>query len=162
MIAIAYAAAALAALTATAPLTVTKTAAGSSAPVVASADSVARVLRDKGYQAEITTDSSGDPLIRSSASGAKFMILFYGCEKGRDCTSIQFYAGFKSDGKMKVEKMNEWNRDHRFSRAYLDSVNDPCVEWDVNLDEGGVSPALFADDLENWSSVLGSFRDAIN
>ena len=45
--------------------------------------SLARVLQDMGYRAELTTDNSGDPMIKSSASGADVAILFYGCKSNR-------------------------------------------------------------------------------
>lgn len=123
---------------------------------------IVSALQSAGYQAELTKDSSGDPLIRSAASGARFSILFYGCTGGSGCTTVQFYAGFKSSGSVAVGKMNEWNRTKRFSRAYLDNDSDPCIEMDVNLDPGGMSRALFLDNLQVWSNSLGQFRTYIN
>jgi hypothetical protein len=32
---------------------------------------------------------------------------------------------------------------------------------DVNLDKGGMSPALFRDNLEVWVAILGEFRKRI-
>ena len=55
--------------------------------------SLVRVMQNAGYRAELTKDNSGDPMIKSSASGADFAILFYGCKSNRNCTTIQFFAG---------------------------------------------------------------------
>jgi hypothetical protein len=35
------------------------------------------------------------------------------------------------------------------------------VEMDVDLDDGGMSEALFIDNLQFWQSVLGKFEEAI-
>ncbi len=131
------------------------------AQVVASGDSIASVLRDRGYQAELTKDSDGDPMIRSGAGGSKFIILFMGCTNNKGCTSIQFYAGFKSSGSTSVGKMNDWNRTKRFARGYIDNDGDPVVEMDIDLDEGGMSRALFQDNLAVWVAALDAFKKHI-
>jgi hypothetical protein len=126
----------------------------------ASPQAIAKVLRDKGYQAEIQT-SGETPVIRSAAGGAKFAVLFMNCTKGAACTTIQFYAGFTSEGSVPMAKMNEWNKTKRFARGYLDSDNDPVVEMDLDLDAGGMSQALFTDNFEVWTSLLASFQEHI-
>jgi hypothetical protein len=57
-----------------------------------------------------------------------------------------------------LERINEWNRSQRFGRAYLDKDGDPVIEMDLDLDDGGLSAALFADNLEFWDAVLGKFE----
>ena len=59
---------------------------------------------------------------------------------------------------MTIGDMNEWNKAHRFSRAYIDKDGDPCIEGDLDLDSGGMSRALFLDNLETWGSLVGSFK----
>lgn len=54
-----------------------------------------------------------------------------------DGGSIQFHASF-SDGNATLKKVNEWNRNKRFSRTYLDEDGDPHLELDLDL-EGGVT-----------------------
>ncbi|MDB5673507.1 MAG: YbjN protein, partial [Sphingomonas bacterium] len=39
--------------------------------------------------------------------------------------------------------------------------HDPILEMDVDLDDGGVSPALFIDNIEFWTSILGKFEGQI-
>lgn len=131
-----------------------------SAQMIAAAnpESVAKVLRDRGYRAELTKDNQGDPLIRSGAEGANFLILFFNCTPQRGCATVQFYAGFDRDGQFSLERLNEWNKSKRFGRAYRDSEGDPVVEMDLDLDDGGMSQALFEDNLEFWTTILGQFR----
>lgn len=120
---------------------------------------VADVLQERGYRAEIGKDSAGDPIITSGAGGVTFRIYFYGCTNER-CTSIQFAAGFDLDAGMSLERVNEWNRRHRFGRAYLDEENDPYVEMDVDV-ELGFSTESLASNLDTWASVLPAFRSFI-
>jgi hypothetical protein len=115
------------------------------------------ILQSKGYRAELSKDNSGDPMITSGVGGAKFLVLFYGCTNHVKCTTIQFYAGFEGT-KMTVGDMNEWNKAHRFSRAYIDKDGDPCIEGDLDLDSGGMPRALFLDNLDTWGSLVGSFK----
>jgi len=128
--------------------------------VIADPATLQSVLQSKGYQAELSKDNSGDPLISSGVSGAKFHILFYGCTNHLKCTNIQFYAGFEST-KATIDDMNEWNKAHRFNHAYIDKDGDPCIETDLDLDSGGMSRALFLDNLDTWSGLLGNFKTMV-
>ncbi|WP_243030925.1 YbjN domain-containing protein [Thermus altitudinis] len=56
------------------------------------------------------------------------------CEEGR-CGLVALYAGFRKDG-VSLEQINRWNRERRFSRAYLDEDGDLWVEWELDLTEG--------------------------
>lgn len=120
--------------------------------------SLVRELQGMGYRAELTRDDGGDPMIRSSSSGSDFLILFYGCENGRDCTTVQFFAGFSDPENGTVEAMNEWNSVNRFSRGYLSKTGTARVELDLDLDDGGMSPALFRDNFEFWTIVMAKFE----
>lgn len=134
------------------------------AQLISAADpaAVAKVLQDKGYRAELTKDSEGDPLIKSGAEGASFLLLFFNCTKGKNCATVQFYAGFDREGSYSLEKLNEWNRTKRFGRAYRDNEGDPVIEMDVDMDDGGMSKALFEDNVEFWTSLLSSFQQFID
>jgi hypothetical protein len=122
---------------------------------------VAELLRKEGYQAKVDAKKEGeDPVITSSASGSTFGLYFYNCEKGKNCQSVQFYAGFE-DGKMDLARANVWNRDKRFARAYLDKEGDAVIEMDVNIEPGGMPRELFVDSLDIWSRLLGEFRTRV-
>lgn len=118
--------------------------------------SVAEALQSAGYRAVLGRDSVGDPQIETAASGVRWFVHFFGCEKGSNCSTVTFSSGW-SDGSVKLDKINEWNRDKRFSRAYLDKEGDPILEFDVDLDKGGMSRALFIDNVEFFETSLGAF-----
>ena len=120
--------------------------------------SLVRALQGAGYAARLGTDKVGDPLITSGASGTTFQIFFYNCTNNRQCATVQFHSGYDLRNPVSLERINEWNRSQRFGRAYLDKENDPILEMDVDLDDGGLSTALFIDNLEFWTSVLGNFE----
>ncbi len=115
--------------------------------VRADAEQMADVIRDVGFKAVITTDSDGDPMIKSSSQGADWSILFYGCTGGQTCTSVQFSAAFDLTDPMSGTPINDWNRDRRYGKAYLDAEGDPYLEMDVDLTHG-VSVATFANTVQ--------------
>ncbi|MEI9850087.1 MAG: YbjN domain-containing protein [Sphingomonas sp.] len=63
-----------------------------------------------------------------------------------------------TDPVVSTDRINEWNRDHRYGRAYIDKEGDPVVEMDVDLDKGGISRALFDDYVATWGQVGATFR----
>ena len=129
--------------------------------ITADPNAVAAVLKGQGLTVEMTKDNDGDPLIRSSfGENQGFSVYFYGCTNHLHCTTMQFYAGFK-ESKADTTKINEWNRTKRFGRAYIDTDGQPAVEMDVDLDDGGMSKALFIDNLEFWQALMKAFPDFI-
>ena len=132
------------------------------AEVTASPTIVAKVMNGAGYETEMDQDSDGDPLIRSKAAGYNFVVYFYGCTNGRDCKTVQFAAGFdRGDRVISYEKINDWNKKRRFGRAFLDSVNDPIIQMDIDLEDGGMSSALFVDNLEYWDLAVSEYAKFI-
>lgn len=117
-----------------------------------------REMQAMGYRAELTKDDSGDPMIKSSSSGTDFAIFFYGCEKNRNCRTIQFFAGFADPKKSSLSAMNEWNKLNRFSRVYVTDTGAARIELDLDLDDGGMSSALFQDNVEFWTIMMAKFE----
>lgn len=120
--------------------------------------SLVAALQAGGYAARLTTDRVGDPMIESASSGTKFQIYFYNCTDHSACATVQFHSGYDLTTAPTLDRINEWNRTKRFGRAYLDKEGDPILEMDVDLDDGGVSRALFIDNIEFWSSILSDFE----
>ena len=117
-----------------------------------------RALQQAGYAAQLGTDKVGDPMITSGVSGTSFQIFFYNCTDHKACATVTFHSGYDLASSPGMDSINEWNRTKRFGRAYLDKENDPILEMDVDLDDGGLSPALFIDNIEFWASVLADFE----
>ena len=120
-----------------------------------------RALQKEGFAAKLGTDKVGDPMITSGVSGTTFQIYFYNCTEHKNCATVQFNSGYDLKDRVSLERINEWNRSQRFGRAFLDKENDPILQMDVDLDDGGMSSALFIDNVEFWASVLGGFEKHI-
>jgi hypothetical protein len=60
-----------------------------------------------------------------------------------------------------MSQMNDWNKTKRFSRGYIDKDGDPVMEFDLDLDDGGMSEALFIDNVEFWEVSMGNFKKHI-
>ncbi|WP_323036683.1 YbjN domain-containing protein [Pararhodobacter sp.] len=109
---------------------------------------------------ERRTDEVGD-WIRGEMGGTVYTITFLNCDDNdQNCTSLQFRAWWNSNGNYTADHMNQWNRDRRFSDAYLDSRNNPTIEFDVNL-AGGVTAVNFDDTVQWWQAVLRQFQDMV-
>ncbi len=123
--------------------------------------SVVAALQAGGYKAVLAKDANEDPRIESASSGAKFIINFYGCQNHLKCTSLTFFAGWTGLN-VSMNQMNEWNKIRRFSRAYIDNDGDPILEFDIDLDDGGMSQELFINNVEYWDTSLASFKQHIS
>ncbi len=139
----------------------TSPAAGGSV-VAENPEAIAKLLQDWGYRAQLKKDDQGDPQIDSSTAGVNYTIYFYGCEGGRNCTSIQLSSGFDLTDGTTLAVVNDWNTNKRYSKVYLDDQNDPFIEIDVNLYGGGISEETFRDTLDLWDRLLADFQTHIN
>jgi hypothetical protein len=125
-------------------------------------EEVAAWLQNAGYKAEIKKADKGDSYITSGAEGVNFDIYLDDC-KAKRCGSLEFTAGFTVDGGLKggTAKVNEWNRDKRWVRAYLDKDNDPWAEMDISLTPGRTFAAI-DDDFSIWRTMLDAFKTFID
>ena len=123
--------------------------------------SLVRALQQGGYAAKLGTDKVGDPMITSGVAGTTFQIFFYNCTDHKQCATVTFHSGYDLTTSPGLDRMNEWNRGKRFGRGYLDKEDDPILEMDVDLDDGGVAPLLFLDNIEFWASILADFEKHI-
>lgn len=125
-----------------------------------SVDRVAQMARVYGPAERRYDDAEDGPWIRAEMDGVIYTITFLNCTNGRDCSSLQLRAWWESNGTHTIEMMNTWNRDRRFSAAYLDGNNAPTIEFDVNLAHG-VTEANFDDTLQWWQTVIGIFAEEV-
>lgn len=123
-------------------------------------DRTVELARAYGQAERRFDDAEDGPWIRAEMDGVIYTITFLNCSGGTDCTSLQFRAWWESDGAHTVEQMNAWNRDRRFSAAYLDVNNNATVEFDVNL-AGGVTAVNLDDTLQWWQVVLREFLNEV-
>ena len=107
-------------------------------------------MKDEGYSASLDSDED----IRWKIQGRNCLILFYS-----DNTAIQFYYGVTGTS-VTWEQINAWNAGKRYSRAYLDKDNDPCLELDLDL-AGGVSKARIADFLHTCKVSFDTWKKEV-
>lgn len=142
--------AALAALPATAP-----------AQVLGDPEVMGLLMQEHGLPVSHATHPDGTPELHSRVDGLQFRILFYACDP-RPCETIQFTTGFDLERRMPAARINDWNRERRFGKAFVDAEGDPFVEMDVNMYGDGVGRRNFEDTLDIWRQVLNDFRGYID
>lgn len=124
-------------------------------------EGIVALINEFGYEATLTTDNTGDPKIELKTGDTGSEIFFYGCANNADCEAIQFVAGFDLANGSTFEEMNAWNKDNRFAEAYLDDENDPFVEYDLDLNGGGISRDNFRSIVDGWAGTVGMFSGYI-
>jgi hypothetical protein len=112
-------------------------------------------LQSGGYAAKVVTREDGKRHIESWSSGTLFNIFTPGCQSGR-CASLELVFAFSSKGKFDVSRLNEWNSDVPWGKAYYDTVNDPCLDMDISLSPGGTFESL-NDQFATWNNILSTF-----
>ena len=123
-------------------------------------DQVAAWLSDKGLDAKITDDGNGNKIVSSTVSGVRFGVYMFDCNGGK-CGSIQFAAGWPTNGNIAASRVNEWNRTKRWARAYLDTSNGIWLESDVDLTPGGTYE-LLSDNFATWRKTVDGFKEFFN
>ncbi|SMH41394.1 YbjN domain-containing protein [Maritimibacter sp. HL-12] len=112
----------------------------------------------EGVSAQLTVDVAGDPLIEFLHEGEKKLLFFYDCVENRDCLAVQFFAGFKLDGPVSLEKLNDWNSgERRFTRAYRMEDDVARIEMDIATILDGISARDFRDLFNLWLDRQAEF-----
>lgn len=121
-------------------------------------DSIISVARQYG-SATIDTQADGNPKIAGRMNGVPYSVFFLNCPSASTCADMNFYAGFL-DAKLPIERINQWNRDKRFGKAYLDNDNDAVIEMDINI-EAGVARDNMAETFTIWRLLLDQFTEFV-
>ncbi len=119
---------------------------------------IVALLDAHGYQASLTTDEHGDPLVMATADGLKFKVQTYDCngQAPRRCRTLQFIASFSlghSATDADRRAMNEYNQKKVYGRAFIDDYDDAAVDMVVNM-TGGVLAANLMDTVGTWKSFV--------
>jgi hypothetical protein len=120
------------------------------------------LMNSMGFQTEtLPPDSFGDPRVRWIHDDTDSVIFFF--SGGRAIQSggkaIQFYHVWTNQN-VTVDDINRWNRDFRFSRAYLDDDGDPVLELDLNM-AGGICEDRIKDFLKTCTMSFSRFKSEI-
>ena len=116
-----------------------------------SPEAIAGIIRGMGMPAKVVKKPGENPYIESKYSGLVYLVFFMTCEDGgTNCKTIQYYMGYSDAKETSLEKLNAWNRDHRFARAYRDNEGDPVLEMDLDLDFNGLPRENVVESLRTW------------
>lgn len=149
-------------LTVAALVCVTQGAAAQTFVTASDPEGVMRAMQEEGYLATMSTDDLGDPKISSKVSESNFSVFFYGCNNGTSCTSVQFSSGYDLDIPVSAKRINDWNRENRFGRAFVDDEGDPFIRMDIVLANEGNSAGSFSYNLDFWRLLIEDFEDFID
>jgi hypothetical protein len=119
------------------------------------ADKLIAVMNSMGLQTEtMSAQSNGEARVRWIHDDTNSAMYFF---SGGE--AIQFYHVWTKQN-VTVEDINRWNRDFRFSRAYLDSDGDPVLELDLDM-AGGVCEDRIKDFLRTCTLSFNRFTREI-
>ena len=117
------------------------------------------LLKAGSYRYE-RVEEGGRVYFHLRLAGLRAVLFLQDCREG-SCESLLLYAGCSTDNPPSLERVNEWNREKRFSRAYLDEEGDPVLEADLDL-AGGVADGairafldLFEENLRAFAAWIG-------
>ena len=122
------------------------------------AEDVADWLKRQHLEAEFDNGrtSATPTIIRSSIDGTPFAIYLYDCKKDR-CASLQYEASFSNTEALSLARINAWNRQSRYVRAYLDRSGRLLGEYDLDIAPGMDGKGL-DHSLRRWRSALSRFK----
>jgi len=120
-------------------------------------------LTEKGATVEEPRTIEGQTLLRVNDGSTNWLIFFYGCDTAGRCQDIQFAANIVAGG-LSLDRINAWNREQRFVKAYLqtnvDGTPSAVLQFDVLLLAG-----LGADQLNDptvvWLELLARFIEGL-
>ena len=124
----------------------------------ANPETIKAIVESQGWPATIVAKEGDDPYIESNRGGLKFLVLFMNCDGGERCKTLQYYMGFSDAKDVTLERLNQWNKEKRFARAYKDDAGDPVLEMDVDLDFAGIPRENVGETFNTWASLMDSFR----
>jgi len=112
------------------------------------------ILKEEGYRYERVKE--GEVVyFRLRMAGLRALLFLFDCKEGR-CESLQLYATFSMEKPPTLERINRWNQEKRFSRAYLDQDGDSVLESELDL-QGGVTRRAIALFLDLFEESLSQF-----
>jgi len=94
---------------------------------------------------DLTFTKKSEHSWRIELEGKKALLIM-----ANDNTDAQLYIAF-GDIQVSTSKMNDWNADHRFGRAYADSDRNPVLESDLDF-AGGVTDGA----IKAWINLFGA------
>lgn len=128
-------------------------------------DVMGEILDEEGYAYTVDTDGAGDPKITVEPGdlGAQSVeVEYYNCtgSSSQSCEDFLMKAVFKPSKGATLKVLNNFNRENRWVRVYLDDDNTAVVEMDINAD-GGLGKESLKILVGLFFSVTTDFAEAI-
>ncbi len=121
------------------------------------AKDVADWLKHQRLEAEVDPGKTGAAQTVVRVTGAQpFAIYLYDCKRDR-CASMQYVASAAPAQAMTTARINAWNLQSRYVRAYLDASGRLYGEYDIDIAPGLGQKAL-DHSLTRWLSAMQRFR----
>lgn len=121
-------------------------------------DEVAAILRDAGYRAEMVHENDKYHIL--TGMGGYKVVLYLYCKDGK-CTSLDWDVSFTAAAKYTLTLVNKWNREKRYTKAYI--ANDGAFYLEYSLDfTGGVTKQTIASSASLFDSFVTSLDSWIN
>ena len=97
------------------------------------------------------------------SDGIEWAALGYDCKTASGCSELQFRAVFNAHGARSglLERINKWNADNRFTRAYLSPGNSAIMEMDVYL-AGGETLKNIRQQITIWRQSVRRFSSTMS
>lgn len=114
-------------------------------------DELMSMVRDEGFGSVETRD---DKTFTTKMEG--YRVAFFILSEGE---SVQAYSG-RTGTKATLASVNSWNRDKRYSRAYIDDDGDPVLELDLDL-AGGVTGERIKDFITTVRMSVSMFASEV-
>lgn len=112
---------------------------------------IEELLKDEGYSSVERID---DGVFKLKVDGTAYLFFI------QDDGDFQMYYGV-SGLEVSFKQINEWNKNKRLSRAYIDSSNDPVIEADM-LANGGVSRQNIAEFIRIFLQSAKEFQQFLD
>ena len=119
-----------------------------------------QVLSGMELEYELTQDDNNDPTWTFTHLGILITIISYDKVTAGRYESLLFYTGWATDAVISLARINEWNSNSRFGRAYVDDSGDPVIELDL-LMMGGVTAATISDYITVFAQAASSLGVAL-
>jgi hypothetical protein len=88
-------------------------------------------------------------------------VLFLDDCDGPTCGSVQLWAGFSTGAPVSLDALNTWNREHRFTRAYVTDAGVVHLESDLDL-TGGTSLRAVVEQIRVFRASTLAFSEHLS
>jgi hypothetical protein len=120
------------------------------------------IMQDAGYEVNLHSDLR-DNIVRFSEDETiaweinDDVALINVNNEGR---RVEFYIYITSNRRNVLDSVNEWNKDHFYSRSHVDEDGDPVLELELDT-TGGITEARIKDFFKTCQSSFNQWRDSI-